>query len=77
MGFAVPLGAWLKGPLRDWAESLLAEDRLRQEGFLNPQQVRALWTKVLKGIGNWHFHIWDILMFQAWLESISKTGIQR
>jgi asparagine synthase (glutamine-hydrolysing) len=77
MGFAVPLGAWLRGPLRDWAESLLAEDRLRQEGFLNPKQVRARWNKVLKGIGNGQFHIWDILMFQAWLESISKTGSLR
>ena len=77
-GFAVPLAEWLRGPLRDWAEEMLAEDRLRREGYLDPKIVRQRWTEVLKGNGNWHFHVWDILMFQAWLESIcpakSSTG---
>ena len=71
-GFAVPLAAWLRGPLRDWAEEMLTEDRLRREGYFNPKIVRSRWTQVLRGIGNWHSHVWDILMFQAWLQSNAR-----
>ena len=68
MGFGIPLDAWLRGPLREWAEALLAKDRLRGEGFLNPAPVREKWHEHLTGRRNWAYHLWGVLMFQAWLE---------
>ena len=69
MGFAVPLADWLRGPLSDWAESLLDENRLHQEGFFNVEFVRSKWLEHKSGKQNWHHQLWNVLMFQAWLEN--------
>lgn len=75
MGFAVPIAQWLTGPLRDWAESLLAEDRLRQEGFFHPEPIRRKWREHQGGMPWWHHHLWNILMFQAWLEATGRFAV--
>ncbi|HEY0668933.1 MAG TPA: asparagine synthase-related protein, partial [Sphingobacteriaceae bacterium] len=69
MGFSVPLAEWLRGPLREWAEKLLDETRLYKEGFLNPIVVRKKWVEHLQGRRNWEHHLWNVLMFQSWLET--------
>jgi asparagine synthase (glutamine-hydrolysing) len=68
-GFAVPLSAWLRGPLREWGETLLAADRLRQEGYLEVSRVRQTWTDHVSGRRADPHGLWDVLMFQAWLET--------
>ena len=64
----MPVDAWLRGPLREWADELLDEKRLRDAGFFDADPIRAKWVQHLSGIGNWEDHLWDVLMFQAWLE---------
>jgi asparagine synthase (glutamine-hydrolysing) len=65
-GFAVPVGNWLRGPLREWAEHLLDTRRLTSSGYFNAQQIETKWREHLSGDRNWHYYLWDILMFEAW-----------
>lgn len=72
MGFGIPVDQWLRGPLRDWAEELLDEQRLRSEGFFNPEAIRSKWQEHQCGKYNWAYQLWGVLMFQAWLAEQAK-----
>jgi asparagine synthase (glutamine-hydrolysing) len=72
-GFNVPIAAWLRGPLRDWAEDLLHPHRLRQEGFLNAEEVRQVWREHLTGRRSHAFLLWSLIMFQAWHDAWGKS----
>jgi asparagine synthase (glutamine-hydrolysing) len=67
MGFGVPVHAWLRGPLRDWAEALLAPARLAEEGF-DPAPIRERWQQHVSGSANWQYQLWCVLMYQSWRE---------
>jgi asparagine synthase (glutamine-hydrolysing) len=69
MGFGIPLGSWLSGPLRDWAEALIDERRLREEGFFHEAAIRRAWAKLLNGDSQQQLKLWTVLMFQSWLDS--------
>jgi asparagine synthase (glutamine-hydrolysing) len=66
MGFGVPIDAWLRGPLRDWAESLLTPARLKSYGFVRVEPVRRAWQEHVEGTRNWQYPLWTVLMLQAW-----------
>jgi asparagine synthase (glutamine-hydrolysing) len=76
-GFGAPVGDWLRGRLREWAEAQLDERRLREEGHLDSMAVRAIWTEFLAGQRKWHTHLWGVLMFQAWRESLGGASSAR
>jgi len=68
-GLEVPIHLWLRGPLRDWAEALLDEKTLKQQGFFNAAMIRACWQEHLSGRQNRHEQLWNVLMFQAWISN--------
>ena len=67
-GFSVPIGEWLRGPLQDWAQKLLDPVRLENEGFFNAAIIDQHWKEHLSGKKNWDHKLWNILIFQSWLE---------
>ncbi|MEQ1594203.1 MAG: asparagine synthase (glutamine-hydrolyzing) [Casimicrobium sp.] len=74
-GFGIPVGEWLRGPLREWAESLLAEPRLRAEGYFRPEVVTRRWREHVSGARDHTLSIWSVLMFQAWLSSVQTERV--
>jgi asparagine synthase (glutamine-hydrolysing) len=73
-GFAIPIGQWLRGPLRDWAENLLSPSRLEAEGYLRPEPITRVWKEHLSGRFDHTPKIWAVLMFQAWLQEQGKRS---
>jgi asparagine synthase (glutamine-hydrolysing) len=73
MGFGPPIGSWLRGPLREWVEELLSERRLAREGFLQPAVVRRMWDEHLSGRWDRQYELWDVLMFQVWLDGATGS----
>ena len=71
-GFGIPVGEWLRGPLRPWAEALLDPARLKSEGYLECAPIQEIWRDHLSGRRDWSPRLWTILMFQAWLEAQSR-----
>ena len=69
MGFGLPIDKWLRGPLKRWASDLLESGRLKREGYLAPEPVVRKWQEHLTGRRNWQYQLWDVLMFQAWLQA--------
>jgi len=68
MGFAVPIDNWLRGPLKNWADDLLSSEYLKKQGFFDHRTVQKKWQEHISGKKNWQFELWDILMFNSWLE---------
>jgi asparagine synthase (glutamine-hydrolysing) len=74
-GFAIPIGQWLRGPLKDWAEALLDEKRLEVEGYFYSKPIRDKWVQHLSGRYDHTASLWAVLMFQSWLESTSQKVV--
>jgi asparagine synthase (glutamine-hydrolysing) len=71
-GFSIPLAQWLRGPLREWAEELLTEERIKREGYFDCQKIRSAWVQHQNGTYDRSLHLWNILMFQSWLDKNSR-----
>lgn len=76
MGFGVPIDSWLRGPLKEWAEDLLSEKRLKSDGYFNVNMVREKWKQHLSGEQNWQYHLWSVLMFQLWLDKQENCDLE-
>jgi asparagine synthase (glutamine-hydrolysing) len=72
MGFSVPIGRWLRGPLREWGCALIDEGRLKNEGYLRSETVSQVWDQHLGGQSDSAHQLWNVLMFQSWLENSSQ-----
>jgi asparagine synthase (glutamine-hydrolysing) len=68
-GFGIPLASWLRGPLVEWVDALLDSAKLARQGYLRPEPVRKAWDEHRSGQRDWQFRLWNVLMFQAWLEA--------
>jgi asparagine synthase (glutamine-hydrolysing) len=68
MGFGLPIGPWLRGPLRPWAEELLSERRLVGQGLLDPVPIRRAWAQHLSGRRDLAHELWDVIALQSWLD---------
>jgi asparagine synthase (glutamine-hydrolysing) len=73
-GFGIPVGQWLRGPLRGWAGDLLTEEALRRHGDLQPAPVVRAWQEHLSGRRDWTARLWSVLMFQAWRQDTATTS---
>jgi asparagine synthase (glutamine-hydrolysing) len=76
-GFGVPIGDWLRGPLKNWAEDLLDSERLADQGYFRPEPIRQVWTDHQSGRFNKQTQLWNVLMFQAWLAETGETSASR
>jgi len=77
MGFGVPIDLWLRGPLREWAEDMLATETLGRHGLFSVEPIRKKWREHVSGARDWHYLLWPVLMFQAWMAEASSRGTQR
>jgi asparagine synthase (glutamine-hydrolysing) len=72
-GFSVPVGQWLRGPLRPWAESLIERARIKRQGLFEAAPIHEAWREHVSGRRNWERKLWTVLMFQAWIEEHMPT----
>jgi asparagine synthase (glutamine-hydrolysing) len=72
-GFGVPIKEWLRGPLREWVEDTLNDERIRRDGFLEPQVVRQFVQEHMSGVRDWHARLWDLLMFCSWVDAQQRS----
>ena len=68
MGFGVPIDSWLQGPIKEWAESLINPSKIKNQGYLNSDLIQKIWQEHLSGERNWQAKLWNVLIFQSWLE---------